>query len=290
VVELNGFIKEARGNQVFVEGGEFLMGDFGIEFGAERLPYNINKNSSPLHEVRLVGYSIDKYKISNSDFFLYLKNNPSAIRQGKSLGDYEMPKVFPDSPARISWSEADRYCKWLGDLSGLPYSLPTEAQWEYAARSRGQFVKVATDDGEYRMTEVIESREDGPRGMNISTVWDRYDFEKKMGWNKSGRILLPVGSFPANPLGLHSMTDNGMEWVRDWYDPDYYSYSPVVDPQGPDTPVFQMPSGENARVARGQDHANTIWRLGVSVYRYPRDPDRTFYTARCVVNSKEPVN
>lgn len=287
---MNGFIKEARGNQVFVEGGEFLMGDFGIEFGAERLPYNINKNSSPLHEVRLVGYSIDKYKISNSDFFLYLKNNPSAIRQGKSLGDYEMPKVFPDSPARISWSEADRYCKWLGDLSGLPYSLPTEAQWEYAARSRGQFVKVATDDGEYRMTEVIESREDGPRGMNISTVWDRYDFEKKMGWNKSGRILLPVGSFPANPLGLHSMTDNGMEWVRDWYDPDYYSYSPVVDPQGPDTPVFQMPSGENARVARGQDHANTIWRLGVSVYRYPRDPDRTFYTARCVVNSKEPVN
>jgi len=287
--EMNEFILRVKANQVFVEGGKFLMGDFGAQYGAERLPFDMHKHSSPLHEVRLDAYSIDKHKITNSDFRTYLQHNPSFIRKGKALSDYEMPKAFSGSPAKINWFEAEAYCKWLGDLTELPYSLPTEAQWEYAARSRGRFVRVATDNGEYRMTDVIESGEDGPRGLNISTGWDRSDFAKKMGWRDSGLSLLPVDMFPANPLGLYAMTDNGLEWVKDWYDPEYYSYSPIDNPQGPVKAVHQTLEGTDTRVVRGQDHASSIWRLGASVYRYPRDPSVAWYTARCVVNSPEPL-
>jgi len=288
--EMNEFILRVKANQVFVEGGKFLMGDFGAKYGAERLPFDMNKNSSPLHEVRLDAYSIDKHKITNSDFRTYLQHNPSFIRKGKALSDYEMPKAFPGSPAEISWFEAEKYCEWLGELSGLPYALPTEAQWEYAARSRGQFLKVATDDGEYRVTDAVVSRDDGPRGLNISTQWDRREFAESMGWNTRSLTFMPVDRFPPNPLGLYSMSDNGVEWVKDWYDPEYYSYSPVDNPQGPVGPVYKTPEGENARVVRGQGHANAIWTLAVNVYRKGRDPDVAWYTARCAVNSKEPVN
>ena len=57
-----------------------------------------------------------------------------------------------------------------------------------------------------------------------------------MGWNTESISPLPVGRFPPNPLDLYAMSDNGLEWVKDWYDPDYYQNSPVNDPQGPEQP------------------------------------------------------
>lgn len=77
VVELNSdevdqFVKAIKRNLVFVEGGEFLMGDFGAQYGPERLPYDGDEDSKPLHKVRLSSYSIDKFKVTNKNFQFYL--------------------------------------------------------------------------------------------------------------------------------------------------------------------------------------------------------------------------
>ncbi len=95
------------------------------------------------------------------------------------------------------------------------------------------------------------------------------------------------------------MSDNGYEWVKDWYDPDYYKYSPLKDPQGPDSPVFKDSFGHYTKVVRGQDNANPYWGGGVNVFRRAMDPLGRFTedgaiflsskTTRCVLNSPEPV-
>lgn len=116
-----------------------------------------------------------------------------------------------------------------------------------------------------------------------------------MGWSTKGLTPLPVDRFPPNPLGLYAMSDNGLEWVKDWYDENYYQYSPEIDPQGPETPVTKDYYGRDTKVLRGQAYANPSWGGGVNVHRTPKNPhgyaseDKMIVlgdkTARCVVNS-----
>jgi sulfatase modifying factor 1 len=304
--ELQDFIRGIKNNLVFVEGGEFLMGDYGVEYGPERLPYDSDKDSKPLHRVVLSNYSIGKFKITNQEYQFYLKSNGLELRQ--DAGEkFTIISEAPNTPAHLDWFEADKYCAWLANVSELPLGLPTEAQWEYAARSRGKFLMVATDDGTYKATndDVTEDWKDGPKGINISSSWDREIFAKKMGWNTGTLTPLPVDRFPPNPLGIYSMSDNGFEWVKDWYDPTYYQYSPLKDPQGPMVPVYKDPSSnyKYAKVLRGKDYADPQWGGGVNVHRSYRSPDATMAslsnrgerlvlgdkTARCVVNYPLPV-
>ncbi|WEJ73073.1 SUMF1/EgtB/PvdO family nonheme iron enzyme [Pseudomonas sp. PSE14] len=298
-VNLDDFIRTTKANLVFVKGGEFLMGDFGVEYGPEKLPYDSNPDSSPLHRVELTSYSIDRFKITNQAYQLYLKLNGLSMRND----DDKLTQIssFPMNPAHMDWHEAERYCQWLAKVTDLPFALPTEAQWEYAARSRGQFLMVATDDGTYKTTDTDER----PRGINISTFRDRGEFAEEQGWNTGILTPLPVDRFPPNPLGLYSMTDNGWEWVKDWYDPNYYQTSPVKDPQGPKEPVFKAESTNNkyAKVMRGIDYPNARWGGGLNVQRKYANQEADFYsvvnnrdlislsdkTVRCVVNSSDPI-
>lgn len=294
--ERDAFLVELREDLVFVEGGEFLMGDYGSKYGPEKIPFYNESNNKPLHAVKLSSYSIGAKKITNSQFGYYLKSNGLSLRRATVEEDrWQAIHLPPDNPAHIDWYEADQYCNWLGHISNLPFGLPTEAQWEYAARSRGQYLMVATDDGTYRTTSTPVTRYDGPRGINISTRWDRMDFAESTGWTADSSFPLPVDMFPPNPLGLYAMSDNGLEWVRDWYSPDYYMRSTVTDPQGPQTPDYRDRFGRYLKVVRGQEMANPLWGGGVNVYRKGRDPkghllkgDTLFLdslTARCVVNS-----
>lgn len=308
--ELLRFISQVKSNLVFVEGGDFLMGDYGVQHGPERLPYDADKDSKPLHRVELSSYSIDRFKITNQAYQFYLKSNGLQLREVESWNEGEWKDInsAPTTPAHLDWYEAEQYCGWLASISGLPFSLPTEAQWEYAARSRGQFLMVATDDGTYQATNdpVSENWKGGPKGVNISSSWDRSAFGKQMGWRTDIFTPLPVDRFPPNPLGLYAMSDNGYEWVKDWYDPDYYQHSPVKDPQGPGNPKFKDPVSNNkhAKVLRGADYADPKWGGGVNVQRSYRNPDGHLpsvvtgddvleifdKTARCVVNTAEPLN
>lgn len=291
--ELSGFLAEIKGRFIFVKGGSFLMGDYGRLHGQERLRLDSEARSLPLHEVVLSDFYIDRYKITNYDFDLYLRYHGYSRRTDASAGMHSFFRTHPRLAANIDWFEAERYCSWLASISNVPFSMATEAQWEYAARSRGQFLMVATDDGSYN----YKASKSGVEGVNISSSLDRSNFAKEMGWNTDGLTPLPVDRFPPNPLGVYSMSDSGREWVKDWYDPDYYSKSIVKDPQGPEHPVHKDPMGRATKVVRGQSLANEHWRVGVNVHRGFFNPhafgtDNDFpllsgKTARCVVNGSK---
>jgi formylglycine-generating enzyme required for sulfatase activity len=278
------------------------MGDYGLQYGPERLPYDSDKDSKPLHTVELSSYSINKFKVTNAEYQFYLNSNGLKLReQGMASKEkWDSINSAPNTPAHVDWYEAEQYCNWLASVTELPFALPTEAQWEYAARSRGQFLMVATDDGTYK-AEPSSKRSEfyEPKGINISSNGDRVAFAKKMGWKTKYYTPLPVDMFPPNPLGLYSMSDNGFEWVKDWYDPDYYKYSPLKDPQGPTKPIFKDVLGHFAKVLRGQNYADPYWGGGVNVHRSEQEPfgrvdkEGSIFiaskTARCAVNSPTPV-
>jgi formylglycine-generating enzyme required for sulfatase activity len=112
----------------------------------------------------------------------------------------------------------------LSKITDRPFSLPTEAQWEYAARSRGQKFIYATNDGNLR-----QGINTAVRGVSSVFAVTEAGRETKLG------SPYPVALFPPSPLGLFDMNGNGGDWVSDWYDPTYYDHSPVQDPQGPVT-------------------------------------------------------
>jgi formylglycine-generating enzyme required for sulfatase activity len=115
-----------------------------------------DKNNKPVHEVELSSYSISKFKITHENYAFYLEMTGQPKQQfdkewrNKTLFDMTFLK---NSPAIITWTEASNYCSWIKKESGLPFSLPTEAQWEYAARNRGQYVVIATDDDTLRINK-----------------------------------------------------------------------------------------------------------------------------------------
>ncbi|MDG5478722.1 SUMF1/EgtB/PvdO family nonheme iron enzyme, partial [Citrobacter freundii] len=203
-------VKRSLDNMVPVAGGEFLMGDFGPLIG-EKLPFSSNQDDKYLHKVRLSDFMIGKYKVTHKDYNEYIK-----ITHGKKLTYVFGGRLLADDvPVSIPWQMAKDYCLWLGKMSGKRVDLPTEAQWEYAARSRGQYLPYATSNGK------IE------RGVNVPT------FDERAKMNDVGISIYPVGKYPPNPLGLYDMGLSGDEWANDWYAADYYTHSPVDNPQGP---------------------------------------------------------
>jgi len=184
------------------------MGDWGNEEG---LPYDMEQDSKPLHKVTLDGFSMMAYKVTYEDFDTFTEAVGST-KVNLELSERRPGERVPRRPVTVNWHGAKAFCQWLGRLSGLPFDLPTEAQWEYAARSGGKRVLFATDNG-----EVDE-------GRNYPARWG------------SGHNATPViGFFPPNPAGIFGMLDYmALEWVNDWYQPDYYKRSPVVNPPGPE--------------------------------------------------------
>ncbi|WP_256220585.1 SUMF1/EgtB/PvdO family nonheme iron enzyme [Pseudomonas sp. P1.8] len=224
-------------NMVFVEGGEFQMGDFGWPFDdnptnmcdwpcgvePERMG-RISRDADDdyVHLVKLSSYSFSKFQVTLRDFDLFF------IAQGKPLFDAEyrerenlkFKRFAPNLPAPVkSWQEAKDYCGWLGGLSGFPVDLPTEAQWEYAARNRGQWVMFPTDNGSLNY------------GRNFPNPG-------------SGRTFA-VDSFVPNPLGIYNLSGNATDWVNDWYGKNYYRNSPVENPTGPETGTLRIRRGSN---------------------------------------------
>jgi len=286
--ELNTIINKVKSELVYVKGGEFLMGDFGEQYGKEHLPYDANPDSKPLHKVELTSYSISKFKVDNSEYKNYLRfvgSGGREITEASGLKEmWEEYSSMDNTPAHVDWHEADAYCQWLAKVTKLPFALPTEAQWEYAARNRGQFVIAPTNDGTIRATDGEEK--------NVATEKDSKAYSQKMGTSLSIYSPLPGGLYPPNPLGIYDMAGNGWEWIKDWYDPNYYSHSPVNNPQGPEKPIFKGRKGDFEKVMRGQDFSGP--GRGLIVIRYHADPDSKNYipldkTVRCVVNSPEPI-
>ena len=263
-------VAKSLSNMVPVKGGEFLMGDFGPLVG-EKLPFSINQDDKVLHKVVLSDFSISKYKVTNDDYNKYLqitgvKKPPINIL----LKDYPSLQKS-DYSVGITWQQAKDYCQWLGKESGKKFDLPTEAQWEYAARSRGQYIPFATNNGEFLPGKNIPSQDE------LSEYTDG-----------AGIPIYPVGKYPPNPLGLYDMGLSGSEWTNDWYAADYYSHSPVNDPQGPAQGTKKVLRGY---IGGDRQYALTMFRQSkLPVPKIDKDDDYEKYGVgpqyvfRCVVN------
>ncbi len=248
--QVKALLEQTRANMVFVEGGSFMMGDAGSdefvnENGEKYFGYWTSwADNKPAHKVTLDSYYIQKYEVTWEEMDIFYEVTGREKYRIDRAGE---PTRLPNQPAGVpDWYTAKAYCEWLGKESGLPYDLSTEAQWEYAARSRGQNIMFPTDNGK------IES------GRNYRSQREKYP--------------LPGGHYPPNPLGLYHMAGNAGEWVNDWYDPDYYKKSPENNPKGPETgekKIFrggfsgESPNGSNA-YNRGEmvPHAKGGFLLG----------------------------
>jgi len=269
--QIDALVARTKANLVFVEGGTFTMGDFGPITREDKLPLTHELDNKFLHEVTLDSFSMMAYLVTYEDYALYTAANglPGIIETYGAESINADLSTIADMPAGVKWNEAQGYCQWLGKVTGLPMDLPTEAQWEYAARNRGQFAIFATNNGEYE------------EGRNFPSYEQRQSYVAHLN-NMPARVY-PTGLFPPNPLGLYDM-GFGSEWMKDWYERDYYKVSLTHNPQGPD-------SGE-AKVVRG--HPPGMMTGNTTVYRSKRslDGDWVYWgmLVRCVVNSPEPVN
>lgn len=138
----------------------------------------------------------------------------------------------------VNWFDAVAFCKWRSETTGQPHRLPTEAEWEYAAR------------GGLSKKEYVWGDEQTPGGRPMANIWQgRFPNQNSM--TDGFRGTAPVGSFPPNGFGLHDMAGNVWEWCADWYLPDYYAKSPSKNPPGPDTSYDANEPGVMKRVQRG---------------------------------------
>ena len=150
-------------------------------------------------------------------------------------------KAKPNYPVvHIAWYDAVKFCEWKTKSTGVTHRLPTEAEWEFAAR------------GGLKEMEYIWGSKQEPLGKPMANIWHgRFPREntKKDGYYGTA----PVGSFPVNGYGLHDMAGNVWEWCADWYSPEYYRESVVSNPKGPPVDKSYDPNerGAKKRVQRG---------------------------------------
>ncbi len=246
-------------NLVFVEGGTFMMGDAGAEFtdenGEKFFSYwTADRDTQPAHKVTLDSYSILKFEVTYGDFDLFCKSTRREILEERALKEKRRGPSYPIWGC--TWQDAKEYCLWLGEVTGLPIDLPTEAQWEFAARSRGLNVGYATDNGKLDPGRNY-------RGKNSP-------------WHPE-----PPGTYPPNPLGLYDMSGNVFEWVNDWYVSNYYEKSPELNPQGPEKGTLKIMRGFDVL---GSTEFNILYRRAE---RKPESKDGA--GIRCVVNLPEPA-
>ncbi|MBX8542962.1 formylglycine-generating enzyme family protein [Pseudomonas cichorii] len=263
-------------NMVFVEGGQFDMGDFGwiCEYDEKNVcewPCGVEPeqmcNISPsgdddfVHPVKLSSYYLSRFQATLGDFDLFFIANRKPLYDQEDRKREDLKHFYkPDLPAPTkSWQEAKDYCQWLGKLSGYAVDLPTEAQWEYAARSRGQHLLFPTDSGSLDY------------GKNFPDPDEEDNF--------------PVDRFAPNSLGIAGLSGNSTDWVNDWYSADYYKNSPLNDPKGP--------ASGSERIKRGSDISEGPLIAAPMVRRWASSPvQEDHYSAtsfRCAIQSGKPL-
>ncbi len=190
---------------------------------------------------------------------------PSAPSFNPGWANQNMPMV------QVTWEEARAYCEWAGGR------LPTEAEWEYAARA-------GSTEAHYGPLDEIAWYADnsGREHLDSAKLFDEDAAKFPQRIVENGGGAHEVGRMRSNPFGLHDMLGNVWEWLSDWYDQNYYRNSPSQDPPGP-------ASGER-RVLRGGSWCNPPLHLQTPV-RYPSDPAQRaiIHGLRCVWEKAAPA-
>ncbi len=206
---------------IYVKGGTFRMGAT-EEQGDDAYDYE-----KPVHSVTLSDYYIGKFEVTQE---LWEKVMGTTIQQqrDKANKDWSLCGVGSDYPMYyVNWHEAQEFCTKLSQLTGRKYALPTEAQWEYAARGG------------------VKSR--GYKYSGSNTIGN-------VAWysDNSSSSTHPVATKQPNELGLYDMSGNVWEWCSDWK--DYYSSESQSNPTGPSTGSYRVLRGgswcHDARLCR----------------------------------------
>lgn len=229
--------------QRFVPAGPFEMGSDDPDAA---------NDEQPIHTVFLDGYWIDETEVTNNEYIVFLNEIGGHVENCNGFdcisdqvsdpdsriiladGVYTVEESFGNHPiVEVSWYGAQAYCEWAGRR------LPTEAEWEKAARG--------TDGRLFPWGNEFEANL-----LNFSGD-DRFE------------STAPVASYPggASPFGAFDMAGNAWEWVYDWYDDDYYGRSPEENPMGPEDGTF--------KIIRGGAHFFRLTRMTFRVLNRPFD-------------------
>ena len=193
---LRSHLKKLMADMVLVEGGTYMMGnpdrDRNDEY-AKDVP----------HEVTLSSFYICKYEVTEALWTAVMGSNPSKY----PLGDN-----YPVE--QVNWYDCQDFVEKLSELTGRHFRLPTEAEWEYAARG-GKRSRGYRYSGSYALDEI---------GWHVGNA---HYYKREVGTKKP------------NELGLYDMTGNVIEWCQDKLDIEYYHHSPSINPQGPDRSTYK---------------------------------------------------
>jgi formylglycine-generating enzyme len=186
------FYKAYDLTMIYIPPGKFMM-------GAD----DISDAEKPLHEVDLDGYWIGKYEVTFAQYDRYCKETGKEKPGDAGWGREKRPVI------NVSWDEAAAYCLWLSQKTVLTFQLPTESQWEKAARGTGGLIYPWGND---------------------------FDKNKCNSYESGLKKTMPVGSYPLgkSPYGCMDMAGNVWEWCADWYNEGYYKNSHSKNPPGPE--------------------------------------------------------
>ncbi|MBW7960584.1 SUMF1/EgtB/PvdO family nonheme iron enzyme [Patescibacteria group bacterium] len=194
---------------VYVEGGTFTMGC------RERGSF-CSDDEKPAHQVTVSSFSIGKYPVTVEEYRYYCIQTGIIMPDAPSWGWHDdHPMVY------VNWNDTQGYVNWLSRETGKNYRLPTEAEWEFAARGGNQ-----SRDYNYSGSNTIDE-----------AAW--------YGKERAGQRTHSVGGKKGNELSLYDMSGNVWEWCQDWYGEDYYNNSPSINPKGPSSGFSRVLRGGN---------------------------------------------
>ena len=216
-------------HMVFIQGGSFEMGDI-FDEGEE--------NEKPVHTVVVNSFLLGKYEVSFDEYEAYCSSMNIKLPYDAGWGRGLRPVIH------VSWTDALKYCNWLSKQAGLDtvytfgeqeitanwrskgFRLPTEAEWEYAARERGNDVRFG--NGRDTADAAV---------LNFYSKSSATESFSLPGLYRGKTIPVNDSSVIGNQLGLYHMSGNVWEWCWDGYAADFYEYSPKVNPIG--VPSFE---------------------------------------------------
>ena len=231
---------------VLIPAGSFEMGDH-----LDNLP-----RALPVHTVELNAFYMDINEVTVGQFRQFIQQSEYNY-EGNWLNVNKYSPTIDHPMIYVTWRDAVTYAEWAGKR------LPTEAEWEYAARGG-----------------LIGKRYSWADAESVARKYANYHGTSgKDRWDKS---TAPVGRFKPNGYGLYDMAGNVWEWCADWYNGNYYSNSPAKNPLGPDTgQLFDW--GGPCRVLRGGSWHNAASALHVAFRAFLISDDRRYFTGfRCV--------
>lgn len=222
----------AQNEMILIDGNSFPMGSL-----------SGRNDELPVHWVELPPYYIDRYEVTNRSYATFLSSSPNhaqywnpQMRIQRNGDLFTALPGFEVHPVRfVSYYGAAAYALWAGKR------LPTEAEWEYAAKGSANrpfpwgFSNIIGRQVNARPTNPNTPRP-GPeiRPDTTTTPVGFYDGRLNMGYQTENG---------ATPEGIHDLSGNIAEWCQDWYDANYYQYSPVFNPQGPSVGTLKVVRG-----------------------------------------------